>query len=530
MFERYLAEALATHFRHIISDFDSDKVKISVWNGEVVLRDLTLKQDALQQLEGGSDLPFKISYGHIGTFELRIPWNLLRLSQKGKKHDAVDTHTSITKGNGSSCSVILSDVDILISPGVSRTTAEEEKERDDGDPQAERIKKERMVQNILDEALFRKNIELAAVAEDDEKNSNTNSNVNSNATKSFVKNLMKNILSSLTVTVRNVHIRYEDPGDCIGFDTKYRFGTRRKTKIRHRPPFAIGVALEEFRLDSTERGPQQDDELYRIPDMDGVSMDNDNAASSSKESMGTANEGGLLYSIQHKLAAAKKLSIYWDSDISSKDLIHLTIQSIERKRKWEQRRKAAADDNDSSDEDFDDSDEEGDLNKVSSGNELFASMLNDALNSQDRQRMYIIQPISPSLHCTIVSAIHSQVSDESDKQSIPPSRAVLTLPPSQMNITKDTLEDIAYLRRSVALWNDMRTSLLTRQIYSELTRARPDVSPLEDPRGWWHYAFEAVTTLPPSRMKCCVLSSLSSSASSCVLFEEREGMWSMEGR
>ena len=50
MFERYLAEALASQFSHIVSNFDKDKVKISVWSGEVVLRDLTLKEDALQQL------------------------------------------------------------------------------------------------------------------------------------------------------------------------------------------------------------------------------------------------------------------------------------------------------------------------------------------------------------------------------------------------------------------------------------------------------------------------------------------------
>ena len=474
MFERYLAEALASHFRHIISDFDADKVKFSVWNGEVILRDLTLKEDAIQQLEGGSDLPFKISYGHIGTFELRIPWNLLGLSKRTKKRENDET---------TSCSVILSDVNVLISPGSSqKVDGEGDEDEKEKDPREERIKKERMVQNLLDEALFRKNIEL--VGKDD-----------ANAEESFVKKLITNVLSSLTVTVRNVHIRYEDPGDCLGFESNHQFGSKRK--IRHRPPFAVGIALEEFRLANTEEGPQEDDELYRIPDIEGISTQSNESKS------GLESE---LYSIQHKLAAAKALSIYWDSDISSNELIHLRVQKIERRRKHGLRRSHTSTHSSEGDSEHETTmgkniendefgnDAETDSNEVM-GDQLFSTLLAKALKSQSEGRAYIIQPSSPSLQFSVVSTFQSERGGESENYSVPASRAVLTLPPSQMNITKDTLEDIAYFRRSFGLWKEMRTSLLTRKIYAEITKARPQKSPLENPRGWWQYAFEAVKTL-----------------------------------
>lgn len=468
MFERYLSEALASHCRHIIKDFDADKVKFSVWNGEVILQDLTLKEDAIQQLKGGSDLPFKISYGHIGTFELRIPWNLLRLSKRTRKGENIVEN--------SSCSVILSDVNILISPGLLQKVDDNQK---DVDPQEERIKKERQVQNILDEALFRNNIEL--VAKDD-----------ANTKKSFVKELIRNVISSLSVTVRNVHIRYEDPGDGLGFEKKDRFNFRHKSK--HRPPFSVGITLKEFCFGSAEKGPKKDEELYHIPEVDELSVEHD---------LPESNTETELYSVQHKLAIAQDLSIYWDSDISSNELIHIYVKKIQRRNKREFRRNEHLGiSHHSSDEDEPENllenNESSDAETVPEAkNDLFSTLLNKSLHSQeqDSKRTYIIQPISPSLQCSVVNAIQSKSSDESSKPVLPPSRAVLTLPASQMNITKDTLEDIAYFRRSFELWKEMRTSLLTRKIYAELTRARPAVSPLEDPKAWWQYAFEAVKTL-----------------------------------
>ena len=48
MFERYLTGAFATHFGHVVDNLDSDKVRLSAWNGELVLKDLSLRADALE--------------------------------------------------------------------------------------------------------------------------------------------------------------------------------------------------------------------------------------------------------------------------------------------------------------------------------------------------------------------------------------------------------------------------------------------------------------------------------------------------
>ena len=122
MFESYLTNLLSTHFGHLFTNISRDNVSISAWRGEVVLKDLGIRREALQVLlgasRGGGDVqragrdsdadgyeeefdgdndesgdiledgewhdaghhdsatakcPFQIEHGTIGTFELHIP-------------------------------------------------------------------------------------------------------------------------------------------------------------------------------------------------------------------------------------------------------------------------------------------------------------------------------------------------------------------------------------------------------------------------------------------------------------------------
>ena len=357
MFERYLAEALASHFGHLIENFNADKVKVSVWNGEVVLKDLKLKRHALDHLlrsnknrnskshnrdsatcttgarsnkdnpgEGNDDstggcninpnadeyndngnsddgtstvengdedefeFPCEISYGHIGTFELHIPWTLFRNTSTSQLVSSLPSTISPTssdgyKGNWSSvmgrwgsssssttkteannndktqtksasCSITLSDVNILIHPGTNLSkkknkakpnNVNQQNNKDDDDKNYnnnnsnddpsegkenilhhDRIQKERQVQKILDEALFRKTLDfstlLSSTSSSMTEGDGASDNPSNTAAKSkqerseFFRTLIKNIVSSLSITVKNVHIRYEDTGDCLGFD------------------------------------------------------------------------------------------------------------------------------------------------------------------------------------------------------------------------------------------------------------------------------------------------------------------------
>ncbi len=673
MFERYLAEALAVHFGQFIQDFDADKVKISVWNGEVVLKDLKLKRDAFQRLldksaSGDSNdskrgdrgsgngipnsfndnanannnadgnasatatatnnnnvdndtnenvneslppskdddeeeeededglFPCEISYGHIGTFELHIPWTLLRSSQIGSlessgwsmwrgvggvntsntasssannatnagnssSSNASDYNTNKARGNQNKedgCSITLSDVNILMNPvktsSTTTSSSSSSKKRKKYTQQEinerlkkDRIRKERQVQKILDEALFRKNIDFAS---DEQQKQQKHEQQQISTSQSFIRNLIQNIVSSLSITVKNVHIRYEDPGDCLGFDTKIRLDETRR--LRYRPPFAVGVTLKEFTVYSTKNGPLSDDQLYSVPDMihddDGDDIDNNNDhRNRGQQKQQPLSLEGKLYTAQHKLAAAKNLSIYWDSDLPVKRMIHISANKrIQRRRREHelitqfqridtsnrvvgaesvkqsasnQEEKDAVSSNDDVNHDNDILGRKKDCDFYSyedeeEFNQFYASMLQQMIDIPEDQevhdssyRTYIIEPISPSLHFSVINALpQEQVSKSNSTPTttpadyqIPPSRAVLTLPPFQTNLSKDTLEDIGYLRRSFGLWKDMRNSILTRKVYMQFMKLRPHTRPKEDPKSWWRYAFEAVKMLSKLR-------------------------------
>ena len=643
MFERYLSEALAIHFGQYIENFDADKVKISVWNGEVILKDLKLKRDALQHLmnstKGGgggdntgetcdssnnnnstnaatadetnanreekhessnnddkddssniSSFPCQIEYGHIGTFELHIPWSLFRHinSSSNGSGDANNTSSSSnwsslwrggsnvrdqqqqqlaqTKEGG--CSITLSDVNILIHPSASVDSPssssnhhkkEEEKENIEQQQQRKhqlRIEKERQVEKILDEALFRKNIETTQSEHIEQESNNQKSQ--------FVQSLIKNIVSSLSITVRNVHIRYEDPGDCLGFhisncteitttNTSNNITSNNHNNNKHnnnsaayngsrrqrcRPPFAIGITLKEFSLYSTDHGPLSDDELYNVPTIAAMNNDSNFTPQPSQHHTNKEKNHDIAYTTQNKLAAAVNLSVYWDSHLTMNEMIHLSVKKNQRRRQqkgsFEEKKVDAQKDLTDDEEVFVNSfnervnihdDDDGGV--YNNGNDrihdsgvnddfneydlIYARRLNDVMDipcikerHKSIHRTYIVKPISPSLHFTIISVLSQEDPkiqqekynrNDSNTLYVPPSRAVLTLPPFQSNISKDTIEDLTYLRKSVALWKEMKSSLLSHQVYEKLMKLRPNVSAEDDPKRWWLYAFEAVKTL-----------------------------------
>lgn len=529
MFERYLADTLARHFKHIILDFDANQVKISVWNGEVVLKDLKLRPDALQQLlanhdrrmfedESGSRVPFHIVYGSIGTFELHIPWKILRLSSK---RNANRNSRTIEKHKG--CSIVLSDVDILVAPGEpDLNEAYTQEQSEDKTADEARIQKEHAVQTILNEVLFQD--PSAPIV--DQQNTSSNDLIDDEKSSSpFVKQLIQNIFESLSITVKNIHLRYEDTGDCIGFENPKAKGRSKKhiysngQRSHYRPPFSVGIVLEEFSFGNIDHGPTPESDLYKIPNVVEHPAEEEGISESCYESK--SNEDieedeciTLGYTVQHHLAAATNLSIYWDSDLSTHDLIHKMVKrplfsrSIERNtpsRTTVGKNMFMHEDDDFYDVgsmSIGDSCEQEEIEHNFDAN-YFASKLHEVAYSPNARRNFILNPISLSLHGSIVSTIpRGQESsdikvDTTVRSSLPtpPSKAVLSLESCQINITKNTLEDIAYLRRSITLWNDMKRSKFTQQLFLDLTEGRPRSSPKQSPRLWWHYAFHVVTAL-----------------------------------
>ena len=427
MLERYLSHILTTKFGHVVENLDENKVRVSAWNGEVVLEDLHLRQNALDALL--TDTPFEIRYGRIGKLELRIPWKVLRSAMKEVK-----------------CSVVLSDVCILIAPKRARPA------EDDNSVQQSlaenRAAKEEQVQALMDANLFKRSMDGKA-----------------NATHRWhwVREWVTSLLSNLSVTVLNVHIRYEDPGKSFGL-----VWNDSKTSSA----FSVGMTLRQFSVQTTERGPLEEDESYSASD---------------------------AYTVTHKLAAAYQLSIYWDrgcplmithvddvvddkgfSSVVERDYYASSFQFLN-----------------------DDSSETGFVHA-----RLF----------KGTDHNYFLNPISPSLRLALVRESEPEKNSKGSTSQIeqialPPSSAVLTMPQTQLLLSKNILEESAYLRKCFAMWNQVRRNQLPGKVVRVLTSIRPTTSAALDPRSWWKYACNATLII------------LKSSAGETLIHRKQKSGW-----
>jgi len=331
LLERYLAEAITTHFGHLLEGgLDKEKIRLSAWKGELVLNDLVLKRTALQQMQdrssnkgSSSPIPVEIAYGRIGRLHIRIPWQLVREAlfrrsdrpnarQQGSFHasgsgigeeDAATKTKDMAARASKKCTVVLSDVNILVTPikrrgngrrrnrradeddynindddngdeehdvgsdgpAVEDTIASRNAEREDcGDvsPDAlnqSQVDREAEIQTALDAELLRR-VAKASTSVDSAAFSTTKSQW----LKFFREHIGTALWSQLVVTVRNIHFRYEDPGTSMGFvwntyQEKYGMSrapepaiaaTRPTSTIRYRPSFAIGLTLKQFMVHS----------------------------------------------------------------------------------------------------------------------------------------------------------------------------------------------------------------------------------------------------------------------------------------
>ncbi|XP_076183155.1 vacuolar protein sorting 13C isoform X2 [Ptiloglossa arizonensis] len=75
VFESIVADLLNKILGEYIQNLDSTQLKLSLWGGDVVLKDLLIKETALDVL----DLPIRLEYGRLGNLRLKIPfkdmWN-----------------------------------------------------------------------------------------------------------------------------------------------------------------------------------------------------------------------------------------------------------------------------------------------------------------------------------------------------------------------------------------------------------------------------------------------------------------------
>jgi hypothetical protein len=469
MFERYLTDALTTHFGHVVENLDSDKVRLSAWDGQLVLENLSLRSNALESFM--PDCPVEIAYGKVGNLELRIPWTLFR-SQLLWRGETDQPRLQKTR-----CSIVLSDVNILITPRRKKaaTTETNESEQDDSSPESvdeQRRLREKQVQSLLDANLLRRVTESSV----------------SSSRWSWVQDWLSSLLSTLSVTVRNIHIRYEDPGTSMG----YVWSSNDNGDVRrYRPAFSVGITLRQFSI-------LTDDPLQLLEDEkeDAKNAESNEAASGDGTTKPPPMDGPLAtYDTRHKVAAAERLAIYWDSDCKLMSIHSDELCESESRTEYSAYYQSSFQV----------------LNDGSSP--LFA---HESLFQHNYA--YLLDPISPSVNLTLVSKVdskqqetlesaYSHENDESSNDSVsappnaeltPPSSVSIDLPPCKFTLSRSTMEDTAYIRKSLSVWNHAAKGLLSESSLRRLAKLRPSKSARDDPKSWWVYASE--TSLALSRV------------------------------
>ncbi|KAK9766368.1 Vacuolar protein sorting-associated protein 13, partial [Basidiobolus ranarum] len=163
MFETIVANILNKFLGSYVTNLETTQLGIGIWQGDVVLRGLRLRKEALDKL----NLPVNVLEGYLGELTLKIPW-------KNLKNQPVR--------------VSINNVYLLAVP----------RGEDSYDPEEEENREQALKQHRLDsyEALNAQS-KQADSAEDFK-------------SMSFTMQLVTKIVDNLQVSINNIHIRYED--------------------------------------------------------------------------------------------------------------------------------------------------------------------------------------------------------------------------------------------------------------------------------------------------------------------------------
>ena len=219
MLEGLVANLLNRFLGMYVKNFNAQQLNVGIWNGDVKLRDLELRREALDQLH----LPVNVVEGYLGSLTMSIPWTNLR---------------------GKPVRINIEDVFLLAAPKEDAEYDEEEEAKREHAVKMEKLENAELLKQRNSEGLSQ---------EEQQKS------------QSFTESVTTAIVDNLQVSVKNIHIRYEDTIAAPGH------------------PFALGFTLKEF---------------------SAVSTDADWRPSFIQSTSGTT----------HKLAVLNELAFYWNTD------------------------------------------------------------------------------------------------------------------------------------------------------------------------------------------------------------------------
>ncbi|QRV76706.1 vacuolar protein sorting-associated protein 13 [Ceratobasidium sp. AG-Ba] len=207
-----------------VENMDLNQLQYGVWQGQLSLRGLKLKKEALDKFR----LPVDVLEGYVGTFTLTIPWQ------------------NIT---GKPVEVFIEDVYLLAVPAAESAF----------DPAENEERKQATKQERLSAAEI---VRMKGQAADlSEKNT-------SQEQQGLIESMTTRIVNNVQVTVKNIHIRYEDSISAPGH------------------PFSAGITLAGFTAQSVNE--------QWVP------------------TFIQDTKGGI-----HKLASLESLSAYFNTDMTS---------------------------------------------------------------------------------------------------------------------------------------------------------------------------------------------------------------------
>lgn len=169
MAKRLLVNILVDVLGNYVDGISSENLKLGVWSGKIELQNLQLKKTALDSL----NLPVSISHGTLSKLHVRIPWT--SLESKPVK-------------------IIIEDVFLQAGPEDILTKSTEELKR------SALISKRSRLQ-AAEELVFKK---LNNIAQEDEGLQKKVENT------TYIQQLTVKIIDNLEISLKNVHIRYED--------------------------------------------------------------------------------------------------------------------------------------------------------------------------------------------------------------------------------------------------------------------------------------------------------------------------------
>ncbi|BGP21450.1 Vacuolar protein sorting-associated protein 13 [Rhodotorula toruloides] len=190
--EGVLAGILNRTLSAYVDNLNTSQLNVGIWSGDVKLRNLRLKKEALDKFR----LPVDVMEGYLGDLTLSIPWSNL---------------------SGKPVRVLIENVYLLAVPtDSSKATPEEDAAR----AQAAKLEKLENAEMLTTQPA------PGLSAEEEQKN------------QSFTTSLINKIVDNLQIEIRNIHIRYEDKLSVPGH------------------PFSVGLTLSRFSAVSTDENWQ----------------------------------------------------------------------------------------------------------------------------------------------------------------------------------------------------------------------------------------------------------------------------------